>query len=297
VFSTEVADIREGIVRADPRLSRFDPLPRILSLDDFDKGHSGWSQLLGNYEGSLQTILPGYRNMTNPMLSTLSHWDSGSHGAMDGTYALKVATKARKDAVSVAIKRLTFRRACQIRLEFYGTFKPEATDLALSHRDLKSIGFLLDLQHGDRQGSKAERVMPHLRYLNAKDGALQQKWQFKRRTPTVSEIGDRNETVSHFHLADESWEDLPNGAQKLCYNEIATKVNWHYFRFDFDLESMTALWFQCNDRVFDVSGFDPIRLPAMKNLWCMLNVCLFAETATDKRAFLYVDSVCLSGNL
>jgi len=297
VFNTEVADIRDGIVRADPRLSRFDPLPRILSLDDFDKGHSGWSQLLGNYEGSLQTILPGYRNMTNPMLSTLSHWDSGSHGAMDGTYALKVATKAKKDAVSVAIKRLTFRRACKIRLEFYATFKPEAVDLALSDRDLKSIGFLLDLQPGDQQSAGAQRVMPHLRYLNAKDGTLQQKWQFKRLSPKVKEIGSRNETVSHFHLADEGWEDLHNGAQRLCYNEIATKVNWHYFRFDFDLETMSALWFQCNDRVFDVSGFDSIRLPAMKNLWCMLNICLFAETASDKRAFLYVDSLCLSGNM
>jgi len=297
LFSTDVADIRDGIVRADPRLSRFDPLPRILCLDDFDRGHSGWSQLMGNYEGSLQSMLPGYRNMTNPMLSTLSHWDSGSHGAMDGTYALKVATRPKKDAASVAIKRLTFRRASQIRLEFYATFKPEATDLALSSRDLKSIGFLLDLQHGDTEGAGAQRVMPHLRYLNAKDGEPQQKWQFKRVMPEVREIGDRNETVSHFHLADEGWEDLPGGAQKLCYNEIATKVNWHYFRFDFDLATMSAQWFQCNDRVFDLSGFDSIRLPAMKNLWCMLNVCLFAETATDKRAFLYVDSVCLSGNL
>ena len=74
-------------------------------------------------------------------------------------------------------------------------------------------------------------------------------------------------------------------------------MNWHYFRFDFDIETMQALRFQCNDRAFDMAGFDCIRLPAMKNLWCMLNVCLFAETAADKRAFLYVDSVCLSGML
>lgn len=282
---------------ADPRLSRFDPLPRILSFDDFDRGHCGWSQLLGNYEDSLDSILPGYRGMTNPMLSTLSHWDSGSHGGWDGSYALKVATHARKDAVSVAIKRLTFRKAGPIRLEFIATAKPEASDLSLSDRDLKGFGFLLDLQSGDQTGEGAERVMPHLRYLNARDGALQQKWQFKRRSPKVADIGSRNETVSHFHLADEDWEDLPGGDQRLCYNEIATKVNWHYFRFDFDLASMTAQSFQCNDRVFDLEGFDAIRFPAMKNLWCMLNICLFAETAADKRAFLYVDSVCVSGAL
>jgi hypothetical protein len=296
LLNTDTANVRGGLLVADTRLSRFDPLSRIISLDDFDRGHCGWSQLLGNYEGSLDTILPGYRGMTNPMLTTLSHWDSGSHGAMDGTYAMKVATRAKKDAVSVAIKRLTFRHPSPVRLEFYATFKPEASDLALSDKDLKSIGFLLDLQVGDTKGTGSERVMPHLRYLNAKDGALQQKWQFKRKTPDVRKIGDRNETVSHFHLADEGWEDLPGGSQRLCYNEIATKVNWHYFRFDFDIGTMAAQRFQCNDRVFDMQGFDSIRMPAMKNLWCMLNVCFFAETASEKRAFLYVDSVCLSGD-
>lgn len=33
----------------------------------------------------------------------------------------------------------------------------------------------------------------------------------------------------------------------------------------------------------------------MANLWCMLNTVFFAETDRDKRAFLYVDSVVLSG--
>ncbi len=32
-----------------------------------------------------------------------------------------------------------------------------------------------------------------------------------------------------------------------------------------------------------------IRIPAMKNLWCMLNFCLFAETDVANRAFLYVE--------
>jgi hypothetical protein len=291
--------VRDGrdLLLADPRLSRFDPLPRLLSYDDFDRGHCGWSQLLGNYEGNLDSILPGYRGMTNPMLSTLSHWDSGSHGGWDGSYALKVATHARKDAISVAIKRLTFRKPGPVRLEFYATCKPEASDLALSDRDLKAFGFLLDVQSGDQSGDDGQRVMPHLRYLNAREGELQQKWQFKRRAPQVEDIGSQNETVSHFHLADEDWEDLPDGGQKLCYNEIATKVNWHYFRFDFDLATMSALRFQCNDRVFDMGGFDAIRFPAMKNLWCMLNICVFAEAASDKRVFLYLDSVCLSGAL
>jgi hypothetical protein len=280
---------------ADPRLSRFDPLPRIIAFDDFDRGLCGWTQLVGNYEGSLDTILPGYRELNGPMLSSVSHWDSGTHGSADGTYALKIPTRATRDSQAVGIKRLTFREAGPVRLEFYMTFKPEASALALSDRDIKAVGFLLDLQVGDQTGN-AERVMPHVRYLNARDGELQQKWQFKPGAPTIRDIGDSSDTVSHFHLGDEGWKDIPGGEQRLCYNEIATKVNWHYVRFDFDLATMTAGRLQCNDRVFDLDGFDSLRMPAMKNLWCMLNVAMFAETATDKRAFLYLDSVCLSGD-
>jgi len=43
-------------LRADPRLSRFDPLGRIIYSDDFDEGYNGWLGLIGNYEGSLDTI-------------------------------------------------------------------------------------------------------------------------------------------------------------------------------------------------------------------------------------------------
>lgn len=288
--------VRRGMTLADPRLSRFDPLPRIIALDEFDRGHCGWSQLVGNYEGSLDTILPGYRELNGPMLSSISHWDGGTHGSMDGTYALKVPTRARRDSQAVAIKRLTFREPGPIRLEFYMTFKPEANELLLSDRDVKAVGFLLDLQVGDRFGAGAERIMPHVRYLNANADGLQQKWQFKPGAPVIEDIGDSRDTVSHFHLGDEGWADIPDGDQRLCYNEIATKVNWHYVRFDFDLATMSAVRLQCNDRVFALDGFESLRMPAMKNLWCMLNVAMFAETVTDKRAFLYLDSVCLSGD-
>ena len=68
-------------------------MPRIISFDDFDRGFCGWTQLVGNYENSLDSMLPGYAQHTQPMLSTLSTWDFGSHGAFDGSYALKLATK------------------------------------------------------------------------------------------------------------------------------------------------------------------------------------------------------------
>ncbi len=45
------SDVRAGLLAADPRLSKFSPLPRILAFDEFDSGTHGWSELLGNYNG------------------------------------------------------------------------------------------------------------------------------------------------------------------------------------------------------------------------------------------------------
>jgi hypothetical protein len=288
-------DLLAQLRLADPGLSRYDPMRRIICFDDFDRGFCGWTQLVGNYENNLDSMLPSYAQHTQPQLSSVTHWDAGSHGAVDGTYALKVQTRPRAGARNVAIKRLTFRKACPIRLEFYFTFKPEATELRLSETDIRSVGFLYDLQSAT-EGSAAIRVMPHMRFLNALDGAHLQKWQYKDQTTPFKSLGTEGKTVTHDHLAPTDWKDVPNGAQKLCYNEIPTKVNWHYGRFDFDLASMSAIEFQCNDRIFNMRQSRPIVIPAMRNLWCMLNICFFAETDADKRALFYVDSVCLSGD-
>lgn len=293
--NSQIDDLRRAIRESDPQLSRFDPLPRIICLDDFDRGMCGWTQLVGNYEHTLDAMLPGYAQHSHAMLSTLPNWDFGSHGGVDGSYALKIATRPKKGAQNVAIKRLTFRKAGPIRLEAYFTFKPEATELQLSETDIRSFGFLYDLQIGDTSGP-GDRVMPHLRFLNAENGEHLQKWQFKRKTTPIQPIGSAGKTITHYHLSPDDWEDLPGGEQRLCYNEIPTKVNWHYLRFDFDLETMQATGLQVNDRVFDMAAYDCIRIPAMKNLWCMLNIGFFAETDTDKRAFAYLDSVCLSGD-
>ena len=290
-----MTDLRRALLNADPALSRFDPLPRIISFDDFSRGFGGWTQLVGNYEGSIDTMLPAYAQHTPPQLSTLPNWDFGSHGAASGSYALKIQTHARRGARSVAIKRLCFRNAGPIRLEFYFTFKPEAQAMQLSETDVRSVGFLYDLQSGDREPSP-ERVMPHMRFLNALDGEHVQKWQFKRTSQPVKPLGSSNKTATHDHLSAEGWEDLPGGSQKLCYNEIPTKVNWHYARFDMNLADWRASHFQCNDRVHDTAGFEPMRMPGWRNLWCMLNLAFFVEAEVDRRALLYIDSVCLSGD-
>ena len=90
-------------------------------------------------------------------------------------------------------------------------------------------------------------------------------------------------------------EDVPGGEQELCYNEIPTKYNWYYLRLDLDLDARQISGLQCNSRVHDVTGVAPMVLPAMPNLQCMLNLVFWVETDLDKRAFLYLDSVLVSG--
>jgi len=280
------------LAHADPRLSRYDPLGRIIYFDDFDEGYNGWVGLIGNYEGSLDTMLPGYQPLMQPMLSNVTHWDTGSHGAFDGTYALKTATRPVKGQQNVTLKRITFRQLGRIQFECYFAFKPEANTMQLSELDVRSIGVIFDLQHGE---GGANRVMPHIRYLNALDGVPMAKWQYKFRRQPFHDIGGSGKTVSHYHLAPEGWDDVPGGAQKLCYNEVPTKINWHYLKIGFDLKTMRYTELRCNDRSFDVSTMLPMTMPAMANLWCMLNVCLLVENDADKRSFFYVDSALLSG--
>jgi len=275
----------------DPRLSRFDPLSRILYYDDFDDGINGWSELIGNYTGSLDNMLPEYRDMRPPMLSNLTMWDTGTAGSMDGTYALKLATRAQRGAIATSIKRQTFRKRGLIQLECYFSFKPEASELKLSELDVRAFGVLFDVQDGL---NPELRWMPHLRYLNALDGQRVAQWQFKRETRPFTAIGEK--TVSHFHLGPEGWGDVPVTRQELCYNEIASKMNWHYLRVTVDLESRRFLGFQCNDVRYDGDDLQVVQIPAMPNLSCMLNTAFWVETDADKRAFLYLDSVLLSGD-
>jgi hypothetical protein len=263
-------------------------LDRILLFDDFNTGLSGWTELIGNYEHTLDSVLLPYQDHRPPQLSSISMWDTGTVGALNGTYSLKVATRAKKGHQAVNIKRITFRKKCKMRLEAFFTFKPEATKLTLSDQSVRSIGFLFDLQNEN------ERVMPHIRYLNSLEGTLEQKWQYKKQRSPFRSIGTEGKTVSHYHLSPEGWEDIPGGKQKLCYNEIATKHNWHYLRLDFDLDQMKYYELQCNEKIMNLSDIGLMRIPAMPNLWNMLNLVFFTEADEDRRVFFYLDSVLLT---
>jgi hypothetical protein len=280
--------VQRAILRADPRLSKFDPLPRILFFDNFTTGMSGWNVLLGNYTESLDRRLPEYKLMTTPMLSNVTHWDGGTHGALDGSYALKLATRPVRLAQTVALKRLTFPKACPIQLETWFTFKPEASELKLSELDVRSVGFIFDVQDQER------RVLPQIRYLNVMDGQPAHRWQYKDKCIPFNDVGEK--TVSVFHYGEEYWEDVPGGEQRLCYNEIPTKINWHYVKVGWDLRTMRFTTLQCNDRIFDVAHLGGIEIKAMPNLWNLFNVILSVGTDVDKRAFAYFDSILVSGD-
>ncbi len=280
-------DLQTALLRADPRLSRFRPLSRMIYFDDFDEGLHGWTSLIGNYEEDIDRMHPGYRQITTPMLSNLSFWDCGTHGSFDGTYALKIATRPKAGAQNVTIKRITYLEPCPIQVEFFFTFKPEASAQELLDTDLRSVGILLDLQNDEY------RIMPHLRYLNAYEGKRVEHWQFKEKTVPFERFSRK--TVTHYHLADRDWENLSAKPQVLCYNEIPTKVNWQYACLGFDLRSMRYTHFQCNDVRYDVSGKGALEIPAMPNLRGMLNVGFFVESDAARRCSLYLDSVLVSG--
>jgi hypothetical protein len=287
--------MQRAMMRADPALSRYSPLSRILAYDDFSHGMAGWTALTGNYEDTLDNVLPAFRGMYAPQLSAATHWDTGTHGALSGTYSLKIATLPEKGALNLILKRMTFQQPGPIQVEMYFAAKPEANELRLGDRDFGAFGILFDLQDPQHTRAAGRRSMPHLKYLNARDGDLRQVWQYKSHVETDRHVGPSGETRSHPHFSADGWKDIPGGEQILCYNELPTKLNWHYLRVGVDLVTMRVTALQCNDRHFDVGPIETMEMPAWPNLWNMLNVCLFCETASDKRSFFYVDSILVSG--
>ena len=282
-----IESIANAMLRANPSLSRFDPLPRIVYHADFSRGYCGFTETIGNYEGSLDTILPGM-NFRPPQLSNYTMWDTGTGGSIHGTYSLKLATLPRAGSVTAATKRLTWRKLGPVRLEMYFGIKSEATELVLTEADVRAFGILFDLQTDDR------RLLPRLRYLNAENGKLVGQWQVKTDHPRKHAIGDSGKTASISHYAPVGYTAIPGAVQELCQNELPTKMNWHYLSVTFDLRSMRFTQVVCNDRVYDASDIAPFELPVWPNLRGLLNTIFFVETDVDKRAFLYLDSVLFS---
>ncbi|HLU34867.1 MAG TPA: DUF6772 family protein, partial [Thermomicrobiales bacterium] len=80
-----------------------------------------------------------------------------------------------------------------------------------------------------------------------------------------------------------------------CYNEVPTKVNWHYLRWLIDTSTRSNIELQVNDRVYDMRDIPvpPYDEPygSLENL---LNFYVSVRTHTNVRNFLYLDSVLIS---
>jgi hypothetical protein len=290
----------------DQMLERFNPLSRILTYDDFDGRACGWAQLNGNHNGDLDAVRPIYRDMRPPQISTVDFFDIGTHGPMTGRYALKIATRPRPGHMAVAIRRLTMQSLGPVQFEMYFAFKSEAQQ---GRRDGSSWDGNVDpseLDFGDFTVSNdvcrpdGRRAHCAYRYQNTDaDGHLAQRWVHKTglQATTKRQLADPSlaEPVDMHTVSEDDWQEIPGGHQQLCYNEVPTKVNWHYLRWLFDTDLWQGIELQVNDRVLDLRQLSVLSFPEpYHGLSNLLNLLVDVRTRRPVRNYLYVDSALIS---
>lgn len=311
--SDRADDLRRAIIAADPQLSRFNPLPRILTYDNFETGTNGWAELLGNYDGNgnLDVVDDHMRDFRPAQLSSMNFFDIGTHGSMTGNYALKLATRPYKGHTAVAIRRLTMAKKGRVQLETYFTYKAEATlgsddannsvgDLTWDGNVHPSEAQFGSITLGTDMCNDGLRYHCVTRYENTDmDNRLTRVWK----VPTIPEPTPREHQEGKYDLkygADfyapdpEDWLTFA-GPQELCYNEVPTKVNWHYLRWVFDTETRTNVEVQLNDQTMDMRDLPvPAYEDSYDSLETLLNFSFGVRTHSAVRNFLYLDSVLIS---
>ena len=296
----------------------YDPLPEIIFCDDFDTGLNGWVNLTPNFRQDAMAYYDSMHRFTDwgpPMLSSNTFAYVGTHGSLSGTYSMKIGTRpvaGRAEEQPVAgsmghaIKRLTFTRRQLLRCEMWYTFKAEQDRPGTGEQDVRAFGFLWDIQDDEK------RTFYGVRYMNAANGVLQKRWQYLSASEGTDEAwGDtrpsafgEGKSVYLRRGIDPQWlgkrdaegggdgfRDVPGGAQRLCYNETADKTNWHYFSLTVDMADRAYVELRSVDRRFDLRGCRPTPVDAYPNINGLLNPMLWVEADTNRRAFLYVDSV------
>ena len=290
-----------ALTLANPELSRFRPLRRILFYDDFDNGLNGWTELESNHNGNLDDLRPGANDMRPAQLSSCTFFDIGTHGSLNGTYSLKVATRPKPFHTAVAIKRCTYSQPCRTQFEMWFTYKAEQTFDGGGHWDGNASP--AELNFGDFTlnadicaGVGGPRYMLALRYANTDlEGRLVQKWMYNTSlepTTKMQREGRKPTQYLDHHVANvNDWRDIPGGYQPLCFNETATKVNWHYMRWVLDLRAHKNEELQVNELTMDLRNI-PVQTYDQKYyaLNHMLNVAMDVRTHKAVRNFLFVDS-------
>lgn len=297
-----------------PGIERFDPLDQVLCYDDFNDGQAGWLDLRPNF------VLPGFREHSREI--DLTHWGPtmissatfpfmGTHGAMSGTYSLKLSTRPTGDrhenppapgSMGLAIKRLaTHRPLNHIQMEAWFTYTPEQDRFGIGDADVRAFGFFFDLQDSQH------RWMPGIRYLNSANGELRKRWQYFRAADVTDAEWNYGHEGWHRRGVDSQWFGrryadgsgdgfvwVPDGEHKLVFNESADKINWMYLRLLVDVPNRKYVEFQAMDRTFDLRGNAPTLAPVYESITGLINPVFFVETDTDRRVFLFVDSVVIS---
>ena len=92
----------------------------------------------------------------------------------------------------------------------------------------------------------------------------------------------------------DAYKDLPDGHQRLIYNETDCKLNWQYMRLKLDTELNEYVEFQSQDKIWDMRGIKCDAVDAYHRIDNLINPLFWVETDTDRRVFLYIDSVVVS---
>ena len=295
---------------------RFQPLQTILCHDDFNHGTGGWLELTPNFTNpnftARQSIIDKSR-WGPAMLSTASFGYVGTHGAMTGIYSLKMATKPVANryeeppaagSISHAIKRLsTFRPKGLTQLEMWYAYTPEQDRIGLGEKDIRAFGVTFDIQ------DESYRYFAGVRYLNSVNGELKRQWQFSQAAEDITDEdwaygcqGEWNKRGVDPMWYGRRYPDgktdgfsfVPGGQQKLCYNESDDKINWIYLRLTVDLATREYVELQSGTQIFNLRGNKPTLVKPYAGIQGLLNPVIWVETDTNRRVFLYVDSVVIS---
>ena len=225
---------------------------------------------------------------------------------MDGTYALKLATRPKANHMALAIKRLTYVKPGLVQFETYFTMKSEAwVGPRPGHQNFDgnrdpSVADFGDFCIGNDVCDEeyGRRYHCALRYVNTdRDGNLVRKWQYKTSVQTTTKMEVAGQpAVSDYHVAHpDDWADVPGGEQHLCYNEVPTKINWHYLRYVFDTRAGRNVELQVNNKTMDLSSIPvPQYAEGYWGLERLLNFCVDVRTHRDVRNFLFLDSCLVS---
>lgn len=301
----------------------YKPLKHILTHDDFDHGLNGWMALVPNMREDAMKYYPGHEWKTKwgfPMLSSGTFAYGGTHGSLNGTYSMKIATRPvgvraqeepRDGSLGVGIKRMTIPYDAElIRYEMWYSMKVEQSRPGVGENDFRGFGIVWDIQDANY------RFFPGIRYLNSANGKLQKRWQISN-ADNADETSWGNQAqsaksedgkivfikkgIDPYWLGKryengnaEGFVDIEGGHQDLCFNESSDKMNWHYLSFTFNLKTRTYVELVTHDKRFDLNGKGVTLVEPYPRINNLLNPIIWVETDTNRRSLLFIDSIMCS---